>query len=64
MPFVGREKEIFRDCFNLLEENDLDNFVDNSKKIVAKYTNLDDKMFCTEILCVIRGHMQNIRMQK
>lgn len=64
MSFVGREREIFRDCFNLLEENNLDNFVDNSKKIVAKYANLDDKMFCTEILRVIRSHMQNIRMQK
>ncbi len=64
MAFIGREREIFRDCFNLLEENDLDNFVENSKKIVCKYTNLDDKMFCTAILGVIRGHMQNIRIQK
>lgn len=58
----GREKEIFRDCFNLLEENDLDNFIENSKRIVNKYPELDDKMFCTEILGVIREHMQNIRM--
>lgn len=64
MAFAGREKEIFRDCFNLLEENDLSNFIEDSKKIVAKYTELDDKMFCTGILGVIREHMQNIRMQK
>ena len=63
LAFVGREREIFRDCFNLLEENDLDNFVGNSKRIVDKYTELDDKMFCTEMLGVIGEHMQNIRMQ-
>lgn len=62
MAFAGREKEIFRDCFNILEENDLSNFVEDSKNIVAKYTNLDDKMFCTALLGTIREHMQNIRM--
>ena len=64
MAFAGREKEIFRDCFNLLEQNDLDNFVEDSKKIAAKYSNLDDKMFCTTLLGAIREHMQNIRIQK
>lgn len=62
MAFVGREREIFRDCYDLLEANNLVNFVEDSKKIVAKYTDLDDKMFCTALLGAIREHMQNIRM--
>ena len=63
MFFVGREREIFRDVFNLLEKNDLNTFTEEAKAITDKYTNLDDKMFCTELLGVVRNHMNNTRLK-
>ena len=58
----GRESEIFRDCYNLLKENDISNFVENSKRITSKYTDIDDKMLCTELLSVVGRHMSNTRI--
>ena len=58
----GREREIFRDCYNLLESNTLNNFADKAKVIASKYNDLDDKMLCCELLEVIGSHLNRIRI--
>ena len=60
---TSKEREIFRDCYNILEKNDLGNFVNDAKAITSKYDNLDDKMLCTEMLGVVKKHMDNIRIK-
>lgn len=58
----GREREIFRDAYNLLEKNDLDHIKEDAANIINKYDTLDDKMLAIDILKVIEQHMRNIRL--
>lgn len=60
---IGREREIFRDCYNLLEGNDLDNFSHKAKAIISKYSDIDDKMLCCELLGVVGNHLHRIRVE-
>lgn len=60
---VGREREIFRDVYNLLEKNSIETFVDDARLITSKYDGIDDKILCTEMLGVVRKHMNNIRIK-
>lgn len=58
----GREREIFRDAYNILEKNDLDHIKEDAANIINKYDTLDDKMLAIDILKVIEEHMRNIRL--
>lgn len=54
----GREKEIFRDCYNILEsECDIEEFKQQSTVIAAKYDEVKDKMLCIELLGVLSNHI-------
>lgn len=59
----GKEREIFRDCYNLLESNNLNNFRDKAKVIVSKYSDIDDKMLCCELLGVVGNHLHRIKVE-
>ena len=54
----GRAKEIYRDCYNLLEsECGLDEFKEKSKGVVSKYEEVKDTMLCVELLGVVASHI-------
>ena len=54
----GREREIFRDCYNILEsECGIEEFKKQSKDIATKYEDVKDKMLCIELLGVIAAHI-------
>ena len=54
----GKEKEIFRDCYNILEsECGIEEFKKQSTVIAAKYDEVKDKMLCIELLGVIAAHI-------
>lgn len=47
----GRVREIFRDCFDLIETGcSLEEFKEKSSELVKKYTDLKEKMLCLDML--------------
>lgn len=54
----GKAREIFRDCYNILEsECNIEEFKEKSKEVVAKYEEVKDTMLCVELLGVVASHI-------
>lgn len=63
---MKHEKEIFRDCYNLLNKYIVDKMTKDdwealkasASLLTKKYKeDIDDSMLCTELMCVIMGHL-------
>lgn len=63
---MKHEKEIFRECYNLLtkylngkmNKDDWEALKASASLLTSKYKeDIDDSMLCTELMCVVMAHL-------